>query len=111
MEWSWQPKVMVVSFLSALIKTLSLVPQFLSFCLRCLVVLLAGMLAGCAGKHSKSTTGNHQTSVEEGPTTTADQRLREAIRYYMGTYYRYGGTSKEGLDCSGFVMAAYERPV
>jgi cell wall-associated NlpC family hydrolase len=47
--------------------------------------------------------------VEEGVSTPADKRLREAISYYLGADYQYGGTSKDGLDCSGFVMKAYER--
>ena len=66
------------------------------------------MLAGCAGKRAKAPPVIAKPPVEEAPTTPADQRLRDAIRYYMGTDYKYGGTSKEGLDCSGFVMTAYE---
>jgi cell wall-associated NlpC family hydrolase len=109
MEWSWQPKVMVVSFLSVLIKRLSQVPRYLEFWLWCLAILLAGMLAGCAGKRAKAPPVIAGPPVVEAPATPSDQRLREAIRSYMGTDYKYGGTSREGLDCSGFVMKAYER--
>ncbi len=39
----------------------------------------------------------------------ADKRLQEAIGHYLGANYRYGGAGAEGMDCSGFVMKAYER--
>jgi cell wall-associated NlpC family hydrolase len=34
------------------------------------------------------------------------ERLAEAARSYLGTPYRYGGTTRRGLDCSGLVVAA-----
>lgn len=67
------------------------------------------MLAGC-GKRSKVAPTVAKPPVEESPSLGSDQqRLRDAIRYYLGTEYRYGGTSKDGLDCSGFVMMTYQR--
>ncbi len=101
---------MVVSFLSVPKKRLSRVPQFPSLGFWCLVVLLTVMLAGCAGKRAKAPPPViAKPPVEEAPSAPSDQRLRDAIRHYMGTDYKYGGTSKDGLDCSGFVMKAYER--
>ena len=101
---------MVVSFLSVLTKRLFQAPRCLKFWLWCLVILLTGMLAGCAGKRAKAPPVIAKPPVAEAPATPSDhQRLRDAIRSYMGTDYKYGGTSKGGLDCSGFVMMAYER--
>jgi cell wall-associated NlpC family hydrolase len=100
---------MVVSCSSTRKKTLPRGQRFLNgwhWCLICLVLL--GVL-GCAGKHAKPPGAEIKPSLGQGPITTADQRLRDAIRYYLGTDYRYGGTSKTGLDCSGFAMMAYEK--
>lgn len=36
----------------------------------------------------------------------ADSVLREAKKY-LGTPYKYGGTTKSGMDCSGLVINAY----
>ncbi|HDS74272.1 MAG TPA: hypothetical protein ENN56_01900 [Firmicutes bacterium] len=36
-----------------------------------------------------------------------EAKLRESMRSYAGTPYRYGGTSKNGIDCSGFTFAVY----
>jgi cell wall-associated NlpC family hydrolase len=35
-------------------------------------------------------------------------RLRSIIKSYLGVPYRYGGTSRRGLDCSGFVNVVFK---
>ncbi len=35
-------------------------------------------------------------------------RMAQIIESYLGTPYKKGGTSKEGMDCSGFVMRVYK---
>ena len=35
------------------------------------------------------------------------QRLVRTIKSYLGTPYKYGGTSKNGIDCSGLVLKIY----
>ena len=100
---------MVVSFLSVRKKRLSRVPRFPKFWLCCLISLLASAWRAAPASPPRSPPRPPKPAVEEAPTTPSDQRLREAIRYYMGADYKYGGTTKDGLDCSGFVMKAYER--
>ena len=34
-------------------------------------------------------------------------RLRTIVESYMGTPYRYGGTNRKGLDCSGLVYLVF----
>jgi len=36
--------------------------------------------------------------------TSAPKRLMEFVREWLSTPYQYGGSSKKGIDCSGFVM-------
>ena len=36
-----------------------------------------------------------------------DNRLLEHVDEWYGTPYRYGGTTKSGIDCSAFVQAVY----
>lgn len=109
MAWCWQQKVTAVSFLSVQTRRLCRVPRFLNLPLGCLLILLALLVAGCGGKPAKAPPVISSLPAEEPPVKPSDQRLRDAIRYYMGSDYKYGGTSRDGLDCSGFVMMAYER--
>ena len=41
--------------------------------------------------------------------TTADNvAMYRSVLEWLGTPYKYGGTSKKGVDCSGFVMSVYK---
>lgn len=33
--------------------------------------------------------------------------LLQRIHFYLGTPYKFGGTSRRGMDCSGFVVTVY----
>ena len=41
-------------------------------------------------------------------TSIADRIVRNAVAY-KGTRYKYGGTSKRGMDCSGLVYVAFKK--
>ncbi|MFT4094520.1 MAG: NlpC/P60 family protein [Niabella sp.] len=42
------------------------------------------------------------------PAMLTNLKLLEAIDDWYGTRYRYGGTTKSGIDCSAFVRAVYK---
>jgi lipoprotein Spr len=46
-------------------------------------------------------------SIEREPGD--NEALYDAINEWMGTPYRYGGTDKNGVDCSGFVGNIYRQ--
>lgn len=37
------------------------------------------------------------------------QKLIQIAKQYLGTPYRFGGTSKSGIDCSGFTMEVFKK--
>lgn len=41
--------------------------------------------------------------------TIPPARLNRIVDSYMGTPYRYGGMSRSGMDCSGFVVVVFRR--
>lgn len=47
------------------------------------------------------------SSSAGAPVTGRDRTLMEAIEDWMGTPYVYGGTTKSGVDCSGFTQAVF----
>jgi cell wall-associated NlpC family hydrolase len=42
------------------------------------------------------------------PLSVRQIRLLESAERWLGTPYRYGSTTRQGTDCSGFVMRIYE---
>jgi hypothetical protein len=38
-----------------------------------------------------------------------ETRLHEVVSGWLGTPYRYGGSSRKGIDCSGFVCRVFEQ--
>lgn len=48
----------------------------------------------------------HKTYVNTG---TARTRLLRIMRQYTGIYYRWGGTTPAGFDCSGFTQYVYRK--
>ncbi|MGL1932962.1 MAG: NlpC/P60 family protein [Desulfotalea sp.] len=57
---------------------------------------------GCAPQ-KRILQGNSPPS-KVGLATEEDQALYELYKEYEGTRYKYGGTSKTGIDCSGFTQ-------
>ena len=64
-----------------------------------LVVLLISVgLTSCSS--SKNTTKSSRKYSK------ADKVVSNAV-YYKGTRYKYGGTTKKGMDCSGLIYKAF----
>jgi cell wall-associated NlpC family hydrolase len=72
------------------------------FSLAVLLTIIIGV-SGCAG------TPAHETSSHAVVHQSSDmsQRLDAYYRRWKGTPYRFGGQSKKGVDCSGFVQLTY----
>ncbi|MCG8607557.1 C40 family peptidase [bacterium] len=101
-----------------------------------LTVLLALGLLNCAGlKPNPKFTDSRKTRKERESPNPGDQtrqpvnteprerasvpgnglntheRLRSEIESYLGVPYKWGGTTRHGMDCSGFVSTVYHNAV
>ncbi len=77
-----------------------------------LTMLIALSLAGCASNLNLRS-ANERTWQPSGEVPTASDsakadRLWQVFDRYEGTPYRYGGTSANGFDCSGFIATAFD---
>ncbi len=58
------------------------------------------------GGYVRARLGDGTEAVPEGDPRL--KKLAEAIESWQGTPYLYGGTTRKGIDCSGFVGAAHK---
>ena len=65
----------------------------------CLILITALFLAGCS--HHKAPPPNARLS----DSITVIAGLNDQLQSWHGTPYRYGGMTRRGVDCSGFVVA------
>lgn len=70
-----------------------------------------GIETGNTGKHSGKKSSEHSGILSDKPPHTGDKSvdalLAEAYKW-IGTPYLYGGKTRKGADCSGFVMAVFD---
>ncbi len=74
------------------------------FSAQLLGMLAIAYLASCS---SAPPPASPHTPPEPKEPTRAD--IVDYARTYMGAPYRYGGTSRKGLDCSGLVYSVYDK--
>ena len=64
-----------------------------------LLILIAFTTLSC--KSTKKTTSSKQQTPQTKVVANAKQ--------YLGTRYKYGGTTHKGMDCSGLIYVAYQK--
>ena len=67
------------------------------------LVVISLVLTGCSSTPYKYTPATNIALQDPATRTKLDKQHRE----WKGTPYRYGGLSKRGVDCSGFVYLTY----
>lgn len=75
------------------------------------IALVIGVLVlyGCASpvKHPSNSTNSQALFPHVTKPTKTQQRLARYFHRWEHTPYKYGGLSKNGIDCSGFVYVTY----
>ncbi len=61
-----------------------------------ILLIMQVILASCGSTKKTTVKISNKTKIES------------QFRYYKGTKYKFGGTDKNGIDCSGFTKAVYK---
>lgn len=69
------------------------------------IVVLSIVLLGCAINHKPPDFSS--LSNKQHPTTPAQEGVIQTALSLLGTPYRFGGTTPEGFDCTGFINYVY----
>jgi lipoprotein Spr len=77
------------------------------------------LMASCGSSRnsSKIISGSQATRIEKSGNRAGksdnDRKVANALikeaKTWLGVPYRYGGTSKDGADCSGFIMSVFDK--
>lgn len=75
-----------------------------------LLTFLSCFLISCGS--SKSTSSSKTVKVERSSKNKSSKKSESIISYaktFKGTRYKFGGTSKKGMDCSGLIYTSFLR--
>lgn len=77
----------------------------------CVLLLTAALLAGCGTTTRVATEEPDAATTAEPPRPEAsaddEARLRAEVDEWLGVPHRWGGTTRDGVDCSAFVQILY----
>lgn len=69
------------------------------------LLLTASVVTSCSSKRAVSKDDRSVIMVERKG--DANKKLYKTVEDWLGTPYKYGGQSKDGVDCSGLVVEIY----
>lgn len=68
------------------------------------------MLAGASCSTQKKVIGyNTKYEIDVSRIGSVDKKLCEEVESWLGVPYKYGGESKQGIDCSALVVEIYKK--
>jgi cell wall-associated NlpC family hydrolase len=76
------------------------------------IILLLLIATSCKSKKTASSKTKQTHTVKVKTTEKATKEAESIVKYaktFDGTRYKYGGTTKKGMDCSGLIFTSYSK--
>ncbi|GGW53577.1 cell wall-associated NlpC family hydrolase [Winogradskyella epiphytica] len=75
------------------------------------ILLLLLLASSCKSKKSYSSKSRQTHTIDVKTTAKPTKEAEKIVKYaqtFDGTRYKYGGTTKRGMDCSGLIYTSYK---
>lgn len=80
----------------------------MKFRLKLITLIISGLaLTSCGSSRSKVITQKTETSTSIEPGNKQVNNIISHALEFEGTRYKYGGTTKKGMDCSGLIYTSF----
>lgn len=76
------------------------------------LLLLVFLASSCKSKKAYSSKKKQSHTVKVNTTAKPSEEAKTIVKYaktFDGTRYKYGGTTKRGMDCSGLIYTSYKK--
>lgn len=76
------------------------------------IIFLLLIATSCKSKKTTSSKKKQTQTVKVKTTTSPSKEANSIVKYaktFNGTRYKYGGTTKKGMDCSGLIFTSYKK--
>ncbi len=79
------------------------------WCALAIGLALAGLLSGCAGAPPPPPPPQVLAPLPQARRNPQEMAMEQALGEFYGAPYRSGGTTPDGVDCSGLIQAVFHR--